>query len=191
MLSMARIAGVPLFLWLVLGPERDGLALIVLMVSGATDYLDGYLARRWNQTSRLGQLLDPAADRLYILATLIGLTIRDIVPLWLVLFLVARDVMLTLCIPTLRRSGLRARAAGALPGQGGDLQPALRLPVPAPRGRLGRGAVRHPDPRERVRLGVRDLGDGAVLVGRRRSTSCRSAAWRSASRRESLAGAAT
>lgn len=105
LLSLARILGVPLFLWLVLGPERDGLALIVLMVSGLTDYLDGWLARRWNQTSRLGQLLDPAADRLYILATLIGLTIRDIVPLWLVLFLVARDVMLTLCIPALRRHG--------------------------------------------------------------------------------------
>jgi cardiolipin synthase len=105
LLSLARILGVPLFLWLVLGPERDGLALIVLMVSGLTDYLDGWLARRWNQTSRIGQLLDPAADRLYILATLIGLTIRDIVPLWLVLFLVARDVMLILCIPSLRRHG--------------------------------------------------------------------------------------
>ena len=104
-LSLLRLAGVPLFLWLILGPERDGLALLVLMFAGFTDYADGWLARRLNQTSRLGQMLDPAADRLYILATLIGLTVRDIVPLWLTLALVARDVMLVACVPTLRRLG--------------------------------------------------------------------------------------
>ena len=104
-LSILRILGAPLFLWLILGPQADGLALVVLMISGVTDYLDGKLARRWNQTSRLGQLLDPAADRLYIIATVVGLTIRDIIPLWLVLALVARDVMLTCCVPTLRRLG--------------------------------------------------------------------------------------
>lgn len=104
-LSLLRLAGVPLFLWLVLGPERDGLALLVLMFAGFTDYADGWLARRLNQTSRLGQMLDPAADRLYILATLVGLTVRDIVPLWLTLALVARDVMLVACVPTLRRLG--------------------------------------------------------------------------------------
>ena len=105
LLSVARILGVPVFLWLMLGPHEDGWALVVLMFSGLTDYLDGKLARRWNQTSRLGQLLDPAADRLYIIATVVGLTIRDIIPLWLVLALVVRDVMLTACVPTLRRLG--------------------------------------------------------------------------------------
>ena len=104
-LSGIRILGAPVFLWLILGPKADGLALGVLMLSGATDYFDGALARRLNQTSRLGQLLDPAADRLYILATLVGLTIRDVIPLWLTLFLVARDVMLTGCVPRLRRLG--------------------------------------------------------------------------------------
>ena len=104
-LSALRVLGVPLFLYLILGPERDGWALIVLMLAGITDYADGWLARRLNQTSRLGQLLDPAADRLYILATLIGLTVRDIVPLWLTLGLVARDVMLTACVPRLRKLG--------------------------------------------------------------------------------------
>jgi cardiolipin synthase len=104
-LSALRVLGAPLFLWLILGPERDGWALIVLMLSGITDYADGWLARRLNQTSRLGQLLDPAADRLYILATLVGLTGRGIVPLWLTLALVARDVMLTACVPRLRKLG--------------------------------------------------------------------------------------
>ncbi|MGQ0465475.1 MAG: CDP-alcohol phosphatidyltransferase family protein [Sporichthyaceae bacterium] len=104
-LSALRVAGVPLFLWLVLGPEKDGLALLVLMVAGFTDWADGWLARKLNQTSRLGQLLDPAADRLYILATLIGLTVRDVVPLWLTIGLIARDVVLAGCIPRLKSLG--------------------------------------------------------------------------------------
>lgn len=107
-LSLLRLLGVPLFLWLVLGPEADGLALLVLMFAGFTDWLDGYLARRWNQISRLGQLLDPAADRLYIAATLLGLALRGIVPWWFVAVLVARDVVLLCCLPVLRRHGLVA-----------------------------------------------------------------------------------
>jgi len=103
-LSMLRLLGVPLFLWLVL-TERDGLAVAVLMVSGVTDYLDGKIARQWNQMSRVGALLDPAADRLYILATLVGLTVRDVVPLWLTLALVGRDVLLATTLPVLRRHG--------------------------------------------------------------------------------------
>jgi cardiolipin synthase len=103
-LSVLRLVGVPFFLWLVLN-EHDAAAVIVLMVSGFTDWLDGKIARRWNQMSRVGQLLDPAADRLYILATLIGLTVRDVVPLWLTLVLVGRDVLLAPTIPVLRRHG--------------------------------------------------------------------------------------
>lgn len=103
-LSLLRLLGVPLFLWLILA-HHDGWALAVLMVSGATDWLDGKLARRWNQMTRLGQLLDPLADRLYILATLVGLTIRDILPLWLTLVIVGRDVLLTGTLPVLRRHG--------------------------------------------------------------------------------------
>jgi CDP-diacylglycerol--glycerol-3-phosphate 3-phosphatidyltransferase len=103
-LSALRLLGVPLFLWLVL-TERDGPAVAVLMVSGVTDYLDGKIARAWGQTSKLGTLLDPAADRLYILATLVGLTVRDVVPLWLTLLLVGRDVLLATTLPVLRRHG--------------------------------------------------------------------------------------
>ena len=103
-LSAARLLGVPFFLWLVLN-EHDAAAVALLMVSGVTDWLDGKIARKWGQMSRVGQLLDPAADRLYILATLIGLTIRDIVPLWLTLALVGRDVVLALFLPVLRRYG--------------------------------------------------------------------------------------
>jgi len=103
-LSALRLLGVPLFLWLVLN-EHDPAAVALLMVSGVTDWLDGKIARRWDQMSKVGALLDPAADRLYILATLVGLTIRDIVPLWLTLLLVGRDVVLALFLPLLRRYG--------------------------------------------------------------------------------------
>ena len=92
-LSFFRLALVPVFLGFVIVGE-DALALLVLIVSSITDFLDGWLARRLNQVSRLGQLLDPAADRLYIFAALIGLAWREVIPWWLVAVIVARDVML-------------------------------------------------------------------------------------------------
>lgn len=105
LLSAARLAGVPLFLWLLLGPEADGWALLVLMVAGFTDYLDGTLARRWGQVTRIGQLLDPVADRLYIFSTVVALTLREIIPWQLAVALVARDALLGLVVVVLRFRG--------------------------------------------------------------------------------------
>jgi cardiolipin synthase len=107
-ISIIRLAGVPLFLWLILVPEADGLALAVLAISGASDYADGYLARKLNQTSKLGAILDPVADRLYILSTVIGLGIRDIIPWWMVIILPARDAFLWCLVPFLRTRGYSA-----------------------------------------------------------------------------------
>lgn len=107
-LSFVRLVGVPLFVWLVLVAEADGLAVLVLIAAGVTDYLDGQLARRWGQISRVGELLDPIADRLYIVAAVVALTIREIVPLWFAVLLVARDVMIATLPPLLRRRGLIA-----------------------------------------------------------------------------------
>lgn len=107
-LSFLRLLGVPLFLWLILGPEEDGWAIVVLMISGFTDWADGQIARRMNQTSRLGQLLDPAADRLYIFATVFGLALRDIIPWWLTIALLLRDLLLSLTLPALHRRGFNA-----------------------------------------------------------------------------------
>jgi cardiolipin synthase (CMP-forming) len=106
--SALRLLGVPLFLWLVLGPEADVLAVLLLMVSGFTDWLDGYLARRLNQMSKLGEILDPVADRLYILAVVIGLAMRDIIPWWVALILPARDAFLWCLVPFLRTRGYSA-----------------------------------------------------------------------------------
>ena len=104
-LSLLRLCGVPLFLYLLLGPEADGWALIVLMVSGFTDWLDGKLARWLNQRSRLGAVLDPAADRLYIAAALVALALRGVVPEWLVVVLLGREFLLGVSLLVLRRYG--------------------------------------------------------------------------------------
>jgi len=107
-ISVVRLAGVPLFLWLVLGPEADAWALVVLMVAGFTDYLDGWLARRLDQYSKLGEILDPVADRLYILAVVVGLYLRDIIPWWVALALPLRDLLLWGLVPILRTRGFSA-----------------------------------------------------------------------------------
>jgi CDP-diacylglycerol--glycerol-3-phosphate 3-phosphatidyltransferase len=100
-----RLLGVPLFLWLLLGPHADGWAILVLALSGVSDWADGKLARLLDQSSRLGALLDPAADRLYIVATLVALALREVVPLWLVAVLVGRELVLGLLLLVLRRYG--------------------------------------------------------------------------------------
>jgi cardiolipin synthase len=108
LLSILRLCLLPVFMWLLLGPERDGLAAVVLMVMGISDFLDGYLARKLGQTSKLGAVLDPVADRLYIVATVVGLGLREIIPLWLVLALPARDLFLWVLVPFLRTRGYTA-----------------------------------------------------------------------------------
>lgn len=105
LLSLVRLAGVPLFVWLLLGPHADGYAVLVLALSGITDWLDGKLARWLDQSSRLGELLDPTVDRLYILATLATFLIRGIVPWWVVALLLGRDLVLAACLAILRGRG--------------------------------------------------------------------------------------
>lgn len=92
-LSFIRLALVPVFLVLIIA-GHDGLALLVLVFSSVSDFLDGVIARRFQQISRIGQLLDPAADRLFIFAALIGLAVRGVIPWWLLAIIVGRDVML-------------------------------------------------------------------------------------------------
>ncbi|MGZ4435377.1 MAG: CDP-alcohol phosphatidyltransferase family protein [Trebonia sp.] len=105
-LSAARLAGVPVFLWLVLGPRTattDLIAAGILGLAGITDWLDGKLARMLNQQSRLGQLLDPAADRLYIAATIIALAVRGIMPWWLFGAIAGRELIVGAALLVLHR----------------------------------------------------------------------------------------
>src|SRR5215468_7048870 len=107
-ISVACLAGVPVFFWLVLGPRSqagDWWAVGLLIAAGLSDWLDGKIARALNQQSRLGQLLDPAADRFYIVATVISLAVRAIIPWWLVAVLAVRELLLGVVLLLLRRRG--------------------------------------------------------------------------------------
>ena len=126
-LSFIRLALVPVFLVLIIA-GKDGLALLVLVVSSVSDYLDGVIARRFRQITRLGQLLDPAADRAFIFAALIGLAIREVIPWWLVVVIVGRDLMLVVLGVVLANHGF-----GPLPvhhlGKAGTLCLFYALPI--------------------------------------------------------------
>jgi cardiolipin synthase len=102
-LSVLRLLGVPVFLWLVLGPHLDAWAVALLIASAATDWLDGKIARAFNQQSKLGEALDPAADRLYIAATLVALAVRGIIPWWLVGLLAVRELIVAGALGVLKR----------------------------------------------------------------------------------------
>jgi len=107
-ISFTRLAGVPVFLWLVLGVRTqagDWWALGLLAAAGLSDWLDGKIARAMHQQSRVGELLDPAADRLYIVCTVVALAIRGIIGWWLVAVLAARELMLGVVLLALRRHG--------------------------------------------------------------------------------------
>lgn len=104
-LTFLRFLGIPLFIYLTLSLHADAWAIAVLAVGGATDYFDGKLARAWKQTSRFGELADPAIDRLYIFATLIVFLIRDIVPTWIIVLLISRDLVLGILTIALKAKG--------------------------------------------------------------------------------------
>lgn len=127
LISVLRLLLVPVFAVLALQGE-DAWALLVLVVAGASDWVDGRLARALNQQSRLGELLDPSADRLFILVTLLVLASRDVVPWWLVVVIVGRDVLLTLVLAV-----LMARRVGPLPvhfvGKAGTFALLYALPM--------------------------------------------------------------
>lgn len=104
LISMARLLLVPVVGVLIFS-GHDLAAFITLAVAGISDYVDGWVARRFNQMSKLGRLLDPAADRLFIAITLIGMASRGLIPWWLVIVLGAREVLVGLTVPELGRRG--------------------------------------------------------------------------------------
>ncbi|WP_324198393.1 CDP-alcohol phosphatidyltransferase family protein [Nocardia beijingensis] len=105
-LSVLRLLGVPLFLWLLLVERADGWAFALLVASGVTDFLDGKLARLLDQSSRLGALLDPFVDRLYLVTTLAAFVIRGLMPWWVAALLVGRDLVLTATLSVYKRREL-------------------------------------------------------------------------------------
>jgi len=107
LLSFLRILLVPVFLWLLLD-QLFLAAIAVLAFAGLTDFLDGFLARKLNQTTKLGKMLDPVADRLYIFATLLALSATGYVPWWLAGLVILRDVLMLISLPLLASVGYRS-----------------------------------------------------------------------------------
>lgn len=108
-LSALRLLLVPVFLYLLLSAHANGWAVAILMFSGFSDWADGKIARLVpNQSSRLGELLDPLVDRIYMLVVPVALAIAHIVPWWFVLTLIARDLVLAATLPLVRSRGLTA-----------------------------------------------------------------------------------
>ena len=162
LLSFLRLLGVPLFLWLLLThPPHDGWALVVLAVSAVTDWADGKLARLLGQYSKLGELLDPAADRLYIFATLVAFVIRGFIPWWVAALIIGRDLVLAVGLRIVRRHGYQALPVHYLGKAATFCLLYAFPPAVAGPGRLldrpGRAAVRHR---------VHRVGDAALPVGR-------------------------
>ena len=91
--SVVRLMAIPVFLWLVID-DRLLIAFVLLVVAVLTDFVDGMIARRMNEITKLGQFLDPFADRLFIAATVIALAIQDVVPWWFVIAVMLRDALL-------------------------------------------------------------------------------------------------
>jgi CDP-diacylglycerol--glycerol-3-phosphate 3-phosphatidyltransferase len=107
-LSGIRLVLIPVFVYLLLVAHANAWAVAVLMFSGASDWADGKIARLLNQSSKLGALLDPAVDRLYMVTVPIALGLRGIVPWWIIAVLLARDVLLAAELPLLRTRGFTA-----------------------------------------------------------------------------------
>jgi cardiolipin synthase len=107
-LSVVRLVLVPVFLYLLLVTHADAWATGILMFTGASDWADGKIARLANQSSRLGELLDPLVDRIYMVTIPIAFGLRGFVPWWVVALLIGRDVLLALTLPALRSRGLTA-----------------------------------------------------------------------------------
>ncbi|MDO3650889.1 CDP-alcohol phosphatidyltransferase family protein [Nocardia mangyaensis] len=107
-LSMLRLIGIPVFLWLLLVRHADGWAFTLLIASGITDFLDGKLARMLDQASRLGALLDPLVDRLYLVTTLVAFVARGLIPWWIAVILIGRDLVLTATLSVYKRRDLPA-----------------------------------------------------------------------------------
>ena len=94
-ITLVRLACIPLFLWLLFGAGRQSEAAVLLAVLGATDWVDGFVARRFRQVSTLGKVLDPLADRVLVVTAVIAIIVYGAVPLWFGVATLAREVVVS------------------------------------------------------------------------------------------------
>lgn len=114
LITLVRLLALPVFVWLMFGPSDYLAAFIVLALIGLTDWFDGYVARRFNQVSRLGAMVDPIADRLLLLVVLVSFLVADIVPWWMFAVIIVPDAILSFCAVVFFKMhpGLQVTAVG-------------------------------------------------------------------------------
>ncbi len=107
LITLVRLACIPVFIWLLFGAHRQTAAAILLACLGATDWIDGFVARRFHQVSTLGKVLDPVADRVLVATAVITIIIHGAVPLWFGLATLAREALVSLAVLLLASLGAR------------------------------------------------------------------------------------
>jgi cardiolipin synthase len=127
LISVARLACVPLFLWLLLARDEKIAAALLLGVLGATDWVDGWIARHFDQGSELGKVLDPTADRILLLCAGIALLIDGSLPLWVGIVVLARELVISIAVLVLAAAGAR-RMDVQWAGKAGTLALMFALP---------------------------------------------------------------
>jgi cardiolipin synthase len=104
-ITLVRLLCIPLFLWLLFGLHRQTPAAILLAALGATDWIDGFVARRYHQVSTLGKVLDPAADRILVGTAVIAVIVHGAVPLWFGVATLAREALVSVMVVLLAALG--------------------------------------------------------------------------------------
>lgn len=127
-ISLARLAGIPVFLWLLLAEDRPLAAGILFAVLGATDWVDGYIARHFDQGSEIGKILDPVSDRVMLIAGAVGLLLSGDVPVWVGVVVLAREALLSVVTLMLAAAGAR-RIDVQWAGKAGTLALMFALPL--------------------------------------------------------------
>jgi cardiolipin synthase (CMP-forming) len=94
-ITLVRLACIPVFLWLLFGADRQTAAAVLLAVLGATDWIDGFVARRFGQVSTVGKVLDPVADRVLVVTAVIAIVVDGAVPVWFGVATLAREVVVS------------------------------------------------------------------------------------------------
>jgi cardiolipin synthase (CMP-forming) len=104
-ITLVRLLCIPLFVWLLFGAHRQTAAAVLLALLGATDWVDGFVARRYGQVSTFGKVLDPTADRILVGTAVISILIYGAVPLWFGIATIAREVLVSAMVLLLAAMG--------------------------------------------------------------------------------------
>lgn len=106
-ITTIRLLMIPVFLWALFGRDSAGWAGVILWTIGGTDWIDGYVARRFNMTSTFGAIYDPTVDRLMVVVSLVAVLIDGSVPLWFAWIVLVREVVVSLWVVVITALGAK------------------------------------------------------------------------------------